>query len=373
MTADSLEFSLLTCDPHTKIYSLYGHTALKMYDKQRRVSFFINYGVFDFSSKNFILRFVFGLTDYELGIFGERDFMAEYQERGSGVTEQKLNLTAPEKLRIFHALMENNREENRFYRYNYFYDNCTTRARDLIVNNLDGAVIYSPSKREGMSYREAIHEYNEDYPWARFGNDILLGVQADRRLTQAELQFLPFNLLDDFAEAEVVSTDGSRRRLVSETRQLLAPGMQFMNAGFPLRPRTCALLLLALTLLTTAAEMYSKRVAWAYDLVLMVVSGLAGIVLTAMIFSQHPTVSLNLQILLLNPVPLFVAYPALKRLRHHQSHWWWKCQAILVVLFFVGGIFQRYAEGMCILACCLLVRCFGHYKINRNIIKRKQS
>lgn len=356
MTADSLEFSLLTCDPHSKIYSLYGHTAIKMYDKQKRMSFFINYGVFDFASENFILRFIFGLTDYELGIFSERDFMAEYQSRGSGVTEQKLNLTPQEKMRIFHALMENNREENRFYRYNYFYDNCTTRARDLIVNHLDGAVVYSPSKREGMSYRDAVHEYNEDYPWARFGNDILLGVKADKHLTQAELQFLPFNLFDDFAGAEIVEADGSRRRLVADTRQLLSPGMQFIEEDFPLRPRSCALLLLALTLLITGIELYSKKVAWVYDLLLMTASGLAGLVLTAMIFSQHPTVSLNLQILLLNPLPLLMAYPALKRLRRHQSHWWWKVNVVLIALFFAGSLIQSYAEGMLILACSLLLR-----------------
>ena len=373
LTADSLEFSLLTCDPHSKIYSLYGHTAIKMYDKEKRMSFFINYGVFDFASKNFILRFVFGLTDYELGIFSERDFMAEYQSRGSGVTEQKLNLTSSEKLRIFRALMENNREENRFYRYNYFYDNCTTRARDLIVKNLDGAVVYPPSEREGMSYRDAVHEYNEEHPWARFGNDILLGVKADKRLTQAELQFLPFNLHDDFAGAEVVNIDGSRRRLVSDTRQLLAPGMQFIEDGFPLRPRSCALILLALTLVISGIELYSKKAVWAYDLLLMTASGLAGIVLTAMIFSQHPTVSLNLQILLLNPLPLLLAYPVIKRLRHHQSHWWWKVQMVLIALFFAGSLIQSYAEGMLILACSLLIRCLGYYKITPHIQLKKNN
>lgn len=367
MSGDSLEFSLLTCEPHSEIYSLYGHTAIRMYDKAKHFSFIINYGVFDFDSENFILRFVFGLTDYEMGIFSEGEFKSEYVRRGSGVIQQDLNLTKAEKQRIFRALMENNKKENRFYRYNYFYDNCTTRARDLIVKNVDGMVVYSPSEKEGMSYREAIREYNEDSPWARFGNDLLLGVKADKHLSQSELQFLPFNLSNDFANAEIVGADGSRRPLVSNTKQMLAPGIQMVEEGFPLRPRTCALLLLGLTLVLSLIEGKTGKWLWGFDMVLMVLCGLCGLVLTAMIFSQHPTVSVNFQILVLNPLCLLFVYPAVKRLRQHQSHWWWKVYACMIVLFIFLAFFQNYAEGMIILALSLLVRCMMKIKIVKNI------
>lgn len=356
MNADSLEFSLLTCDPHSEIYSLYGHTAIRMYDKSKHASFIINYGVFDFDSDNFILRFIFGLTDYEMGIFDERDFKSEYLRRGSGVIQQDLNLSRAEKLRIFRALMENNKKENRYYRYNYFYDNCTTRARDLIVNNLDGMVVYAPSAREGMSYRDAVREYNEEYPWARFGNDLLLGVKADKRLNQAELQFLPFNLSDDFSGAEIVGVDGSRRPLVSNTRQMLAPGIQLVEDGFPLRPRTCALLLLGLTIVLCLIEQMSGKTFWVYDLIWMILCGICGLILTAMIFSQHPTVNVNFQILVLNPLCLVLVYPAIKSLRKHKSHWWWKAYSIMLTLFLICAFFQDYAEGMIILALSLLIR-----------------
>ena len=133
--------------------------------------------------------------------------------------------------------------------------------------------------------------------------------------------------------------------------------MQVVESEFPLRPRTCALLLLAATLLVIAVEWKSRRVMWGYDLLIMTLSGLAGIVLTLMIFSHHPTVSLNLQLLALNPLPLILAYPVIRKTRQRQVHWWWKAWSVLLILFFLGRLVQEYAEGMLILALSLLLLC----------------
>ena len=89
----------------------------------------------------------------------------------------------------------------------------------------------------------------------------------------------------------------------------------------------------------------------------MVASGLAGILLFLMLFSEHPTVRINLQLLLLNPLPLFFVIPVVKAIRPHQSHYWWRIWEVLIILFIIGGFFQEYAEGMYILALTLLMRC----------------
>ena len=91
---DSVEVSLLTCSPHEEIYSLYGHTALRWHDLRSGEDLAFNWGIFNFKKPYFVLRFVFGLTDYELGAIPMKYFMEEYRSVGSSVTEQVLDLTA---------------------------------------------------------------------------------------------------------------------------------------------------------------------------------------------------------------------------------------------------------------------------------------
>ena len=349
---DSLEISLLTCSPHQEVYSLYGHTAIRLQDKASGSDFVVNYGLFDFSQPHFVLRFVFGLTDYSMGTVPFRFFEMEYGKRGSSVTEQVLNLTSDEKVRILQALEVNSR--NPIYRYNYFHDNCTTRARDMLLSHLNGEVSFTSPADSSATFRSMIHDWNENSPWARFGNDILLGVGADRKTTREERQFLPYNLMKDFANATIQGD--SLRPLVKRTETIVPAVEQKSKSSFPLRPWACALIILFITLIVTLAEWKSRRILWGYDLVLMVACGLAGLVLTAMIFSQHPTVSLNLQILLFNPLPLILAIPVARAARKHKHHWWWILSLVLIILFLIGGFIQHYAEGMYILALSLLTR-----------------
>ena len=99
-------------------------------------------------------------------------FLMYYKEWGSQVTEQVLNLTAEEKQDIINSLFTNYSPENRIYRYNFFYDNCSTRPRDIIERNLRGKVVYEPRKGYEPSYREMINEKTKHHPWATFGNNI---------------------------------------------------------------------------------------------------------------------------------------------------------------------------------------------------------
>ena len=356
---DSVEISLLTCQPHDEVYSLYGHTAIRYHDlRPGGFDLAFNYGVFDFKKPHFVARFVFGLTDYELGAYPYKYFLEEYRRFGSMVTEQVLNLTAEEKLILHEALAMNLRPENKIYRYNFFYSNCTTKARDIIENCINGKIEYAGRENYTPSYREMVHSMTRNNPWARFGNDLLLGIKADFKTDLRQQEFLPGNLLYDFDHAQIYS-EGTYRPLIKERRIAVPAGVQIVQEGFPLTPLSCAAVLLAIGLVIFFFEWRKKRVFIVWDVLLMLAVGAIGIVLTLMLFSQHPTVSLNLQIILLNPLPLLFLWPVIRR---RQTRYW-AISAILAVLFLIGSFFQSYAEGIHVLALCLLMQCYANLKI----------
>ena len=355
---DSVEISLLTCQPHDEVYSLYGHTALRWHDLHAGgTDIAFNWGVFNFKAPHFAARFVFGLTDYELGAYPFHIFVKEYQHFGSMVTEQVLNLTASEKLALHGKLTENLKEENVVYRYNYFYNNCTTKARDIIEQSISGKLEYSDIKDYEPSYRDMVHEMTRNNPWSRWGNDLLLGIKADQKTTSRQQEFLPNNLMRDFDRAQIYE-NGIYRPLV-KNRQIAVPaGVQVIQQGFPLTPLESFLILLAIGLILFMIE-WKKRCAFiVWEVLLMVLSGIVGIVLTLMLFSHHPTVSLNLQILFFNPIHWLFLWPVI---RGKQTRYW-LIAAVLCILFLIGGLFQSYAEGIWCLALCLLLQSILHIK-----------
>ena len=350
---DSVELSLLTCSPHEEIYSLYGHTAIRYHDLRTGEDMVFNWGIFNFKAPHFVLRFIFGLTDYELGLMPFDRFCEYYRKWGSSVTEQVLNLTANEKRNLIQAMSENYLPQNRTYRYNFFFDNCATRPRDMIINNVKGKVEYALIEYDQPTFREMIHRCTEHHEWATCGNDLLLGVRADKKTSREEQEFLPGNLQFDFDHAQIRAIDGSIRPLIKERRIAVKPGVQMREKDFPLSPRECACVLLAVTVILALWEWKRKKVfAW-FDALLMLFMGLAGCVLTVMIFSQHPATSINLQLLLFNPVHLFFLPSVLRR---SKSTRYWRFLIVTTCLFLAGGVFQEYAEGMYILALCLLIR-----------------
>ena len=352
---DSIEIGLITCTPHEEVYSLYGHTAIRYRDLGTGQDLAFNYGVFNFNAPHFVLRFVLGKTDYELGIIPTNIFCKYYRDWGSEVTEQVLDLTAEEKANITVALSRNLRPENRIYRYNFFYDNCSTRPRDIIERNMLGQIVYTPREDFEPSYREMIHELTAHHEWATFGNDLLLGLKADLKTDYRQQEFLPMNLQHDFDHAQVFA-NGEYRPLVKERRTLVKGGVQIREKDFPLSPTVCFLLLVALSFFIAGLEYKRKRCLVWFDATLMALTGLTGTLLFVMLFSEHPTTSTNLQILLLNPLSLLFIPAVVKR----KKTIYWRLLLCFLVLFILGGFVQDYAEGMEFLALCLLTRYLSH-------------
>lgn len=350
--------------PRPYVYSLYGHTAIRYENLTQGIDIAINYGIFSYSKPYFVLRFVFGLTDYEMGIEYFEDFKAQYERSGCGVIQQTLNLTDKEKAAIAKAIDKNYLPENRVYRYNYFYDNCTTRARDIILDNINGKVVFENEANPYPSFRELIHQYNERHRWARFGNDLLLGVKADCPTTFGEQQFLPKNLSKDISHAVIYDKDGSKRKFVESETWVLPATSDSGSDSFPVSPIVCLGVLAALVVAITTIEAMRKANYWLTDTIMMFLTGACGLILFAMIFSQHPTVSLNLQILLLNPLNLVFLWSTSKKIKKGQPCKWQKAWTVLIILFLLGGIIQSYAEGIYFVALSLLYR---------NIMKIRQT
>ena len=359
---DSVEISLLTCAPHNQIYSLYGHTALRVQNKETGDDVAVNYGMFSFKKPYFILRFIFGLTDYEMGIEPFEYFVAEYATYGSEVVQQRLNLTNEEKQQIISALQRNADPNNKVYRYNYFYDNCTTRARDILLDNINGKVQYRGRKGVEETYRDVVHQCTENHLWARFGNDLLLGVMADKPLSFEQKQFLPHQLMVDFAAASIASNKQMKRKLVAETIQILPDSKESKGDSEPIRPLYIIIGVFCCIVIASLLQLKSNVIMWYLDAFLLLITGLLGLILFAMIFSQHPTVQLNFQILLLNPLSVIMLWPVVSKEIKHKAHIYWKVLAGFILLFIFLGLFQTYAEGMYFLALSLLIRCVVNIK-----------
>ena len=360
---DSLQVYLLTCEPHDEIYSLYGHTAIRVVNPRNNMDIAINYGAFDSSSRNFVLRFVFGLTDYMMMVYSYSDFLAEYRYFGSAVHQQHINMSPEEKRVFMAALAESAKPENITYRYNYFYNNCTTKARDIILGAVSGEkVVERPATDEHPTYRDLIHIKTADSPWAAWGNDFLLGVLADVKTTDYEAEFIPDRLMDDFTHTVVVDFDGNKRQLVDEDIVVLQSGTPHFKPmeGFPVRPLTVFCILSVLIVVWSIAKKFlmvqgSKSSMFNVqcsmfnytDYFVCCLYAVPGILLFCMLFSQHPTVSLNFQILLFNPLLFWLAHPKCRVQRR------WEIILGCVVLFLILGVVQSYAEGAIVLGIAL--------------------
>lgn len=361
--ADTERFSVLTCSPGDEAYSLFGHTALRYVNEEKKVDVVFNYGYFDFNSPGFMWRFALGETDYRLGAVPFRFFIPEYVDRGSSITEQVLDLTPGQVERLLNALVENNKPENRVFRYNYFYKNCTTMARDkfLEIVSGDSKVVFEESG-DDKSFRDELNRMTADHPWFAFGINVILGSDVDATATKEELQFIPSNLMNDLDKAYIVDSDGNRRPLVKEKIVLIHENKPKVEQG-NFTPFYASLLLLLLTMIVMLCELRRKKTFWGYDIILMLMQGAAGLgILFMWIFSEHPAVGSNYAILLLNPLALIVMPVMVYRIIKHKSPVLAWVQVGFVSLFFLTALFglQVYPVPLYFCAVTILVRSLFH-------------
>lgn len=365
---DSIQFSLLTCAPGTEIYSLFGHTAIRYQNFTQNRDLVFNYGMFSFSTPNFIFRFVKGETDYQLGVTDFKPFEAEYMFRGSSVYQQVLNLSQEEKNRLLELLVLNYQPQNRVYRYNYFYDNCTTRARDQIERCISGKVVYQDSVQE-KTFRGIIHEFTKGFQWEQFGIDLCLGAEADEQIDIRQQMFSPFYMRAFADKAYIEEPDGKIRPLVLKEEVIVKAERDDEDSGFPFSPMACATFFLCLNIIIAFVQIAKKKIYWFWDLILYLSQGLAGCIIAFLFFfSIHPTVGSNWIIMLFNPIPLFylpfMLYNDIKRRKDR----WHIVNSVYLTFFIVilPLIPQEIDLSVLLLALGLLFNAVSHQIVYRN-------
>ena len=299
-----MRISLLTVTPGEELYSIFGHSALRVIDSNSVTDIAFNYGTFNFDDKDFYLKFLRGRLNYFVNAENFEDFKFANQSDKRGITEQVLNFSAAEKINIRHALIENLKEENKYYLYNFFLDNCTTRLRDIIIKNHLPAPVLPSVMPAGSTFRNGLHKYQDlsDRPWTKLGMDLLLGTPADEVMTPAQQEYLPDNLM--YALDSVKNTS-----LVSASYQLYRLNIQSKHKVI-FTPFVFFSLLLALFIfLSLSKNNVAKKTLAALDAFLFFTIGLFGIIFVVMwVGTDHYMMKNNYNLLWAWPMHIIYAF-----------------------------------------------------------------
>lgn len=356
---DSIEISILTCTPGKDMYAKFGHTALRVRDYTIHRDVVFNYGCFDYNASNFVLKFLLGQTDYLLDAEEFEYLKYRYGMLGNGVSEQVLNLSQEEANRLLALLLENLRPENQEYRYNWLYDNCTERARDVIEKAVDRRIEYAGMVDKEMTVRDMLHKCLEKSPWVSFGIDMILGDEIDRKVDKRIMMFLPNVFKTELDGAYIVKSNGEKLKYVARRSKVLEDTNGPDEAYLLGSPLFVFSLLLLCTIGLTLKEFKRKQITGWLDVTLHTCQGLAGLLVAFLFFlSEHPAVDSNWLVILFNPIPLFYAgwllYCYKKRKRNLLSYVNLAVTAVFLVTMAVCP--QSFNIAMWLLALSLLVR-----------------
>ena len=301
---DNVQVSLITLLPRpNEVYTIYGHTALRVYDPVQHIDAVFNWGTFDFSAPNFLYRFIKGETDYFLSYTDYQTFLQQAALGNATVEEQWLDMPPEGKAKLLQALSENVLPQNRVYRYNFLFDNCTTRVRDMIEYGMNGELRY-PESTERVTFRELIHSCTEPYPWMTFGIDLVIGNGADSLISLRRQLFLPLHLKQAMDSTYRLSSVDHQFPLVLSSEQVstslptATPVLRFWDS-----PMKVGLLVLFVYLAIAVVGKLKHRRFRGLFAPLFLVAGAAGsLILFMVLFSEHPCMSPNWNLLWLHPL-----------------------------------------------------------------------
>lgn len=305
--SDSTRISILVSSPGDELYSAFGHSAIRVTDYKRELDWVFNYGVFDFDTPNFYAKFVRGKLLYKLAIQEFPSYWSSYTGSQQLVTEQVVQLDNGRKQAFLQFLMENYKPENRYYLYDFFYDNCATRIRDILEEvAADQLVIQATDQSDDPRFRDLLHYYVGDRYWTSFGIDIILGLEADKIADLRDQMFLPEFLSRNLASYQI-RHEGTTAKALSEPVVLMEKGPEPPRLSWFLRPVfvmsfLCLILMLAGLRLGTKTQ---KKL----DRIYFIFLGLCGLFILFMWFgTDHIATSRNLNLFWLNPLYLIFAF-----------------------------------------------------------------
>ncbi len=333
--ADSAQIYLITASSGTETYAAFGHSAIRVYDPTRNYDVVYNFGTFDFSTPNFYPKFGWGRLMYYLSKAHYEHFLEAYQSEGQAIYLQKFNLTNEEKWQFINNLETNYLPQNRYYRYDFFYDNCATRIRDIVEKSINGKLVYDSTYiTKPTTFRQLIESDLGRTPWNFFGINILMGKGTDSIANLRNYMFLPLHMRNIFEDARVNRGD-TVVALTEAPVELFPSTLTFQKPGIFELPEVIMCLFLLLVIGLTYWG-YKKNLRFrVFDFFLFFITGVLGLLVAALATSSlHSVLHHNSNLFWTNPVNLIVAVGLLFRC---QKKWFSYALGVylLVLLIFI--------------------------------------
>ncbi|MBX2921292.1 MAG: DUF4105 domain-containing protein [Chitinophagaceae bacterium] len=314
-----VRISILTCGSGEDLYSTWGHSAIRVTDTTTHSDRVYNYGTFDFYDPDFYINFIKGKLLYYLGVESYMGFVDSYRLEQRRIIEQELNLTGEEKLRLLYALKENAKEENKFYRYDFLFDNCATRVRDIIRINTDSGLAVSNILPGKVTFRQMIyHDLNLNHSyWSKLGIDILLGSGLEKIVLNEQSMFLPEYLYKGFD-----SSLNGNKKLVGK-KSVIYAGNETQPPASLFTPFVVFTFLLLVWILFSVSK--SKALAVivrVLDFLLFFVTGLLGILLIFMwTGTDHQLCRNNFNLMWAIPFHAIAAFSLISKKQWLKKYW----------------------------------------------------
>jgi hypothetical protein len=311
--SEQATISVLTCGPNpSELFSAFGHSAFRIYDPVNKINVACNYGTYDFNQPYFYLNFALGRNRYKLSVEDYQGFENRYIYENRFIHEQILDLTAEQKQKLFAYLQRNALPENEYYLYDYFYDNCSTKIRDVLLAALGDDVSFDESHiTTEYSIRELTDLYLKAQPWGDLGIDICLGLPMDKTAAPLEYMFLPDYVESAFDHASI-SQNGTNVPLVKE-KQVTYEAREETHTRSLFHPLYVFSFFAFVTIVVTIFDFKRRKASNRFDLVLFAVTGLVGILLVMLwFFTNHEAAANNFNLLWAFPIHFFAAIALIK-------------------------------------------------------------
>ncbi len=313
-----LQISLLTCNPGEELYSTFGHSALRVTDVLTGTDIIFNYGTFKFGD-DFYAKFVRGKLLYMVSIENFAAFKEQYQYESRSIQEQVLQLSCPKKDQLYLALQTNAKEQNKYYRYDFLFDNCSTRLRDIVAKSTSTRLVFNNILPKDIpTFRNLLYTYldNGAQHWSKFGIDLLLGSRLDRKVSNEEAMFLPDYLLKGFDKATL-----NGKPLASAPQTILNMPSPLKGSSFFQPAVVFSLLLLVFIILSFVPSKGVQKFVEAFDFLFFLILGLAGCLLVFMwVATDHALCRNNYNLLWALPTHSIAAFFLRKKTKWMQYY-----------------------------------------------------
>lgn len=329
------QISVLTCASGSELYSIFGHSAIRVWDPVTRTDKVYNYGIFDFNAPNFYLNFVKGKLLFKVSKQDFSRFLYEYQYDKRGVKEQVLNLNNNQKHQLYNYLEKNVQPENRDYLYDYLYNNCATKIIDVLDISIGKDINFKEDYLEKKyTFRELLDQKLSTNTWSSFGIDLALGSKIDKEATALQHTFLP-----DYVWSQLNNSTIKGSKLVLSNRIILKEHKKVDSINFLVTPMFWSFLLLALVLFITYTDVKNQLWSKWLDGFLLFITGITGIVLSLLWFATDHTATANNFNLLWNvPFNLIASFFLFKK--ENTASKLYKYSIFLLILLVIVPIVQ---------------------------------